>query len=257
MILFEATRQRMQARASAVLVSLETRLDQILIGWLLFGGLTTAAMIAAKPVAGYPTAAGMLPYVLLVLAPMASAVLALRWFAGAERFPQPEHRLARVGRWRTVGVAEARRHPLFGTSGIMVSLLVGMLLNVPVRAAEFLVTIPPVGVGAPGWLVTLHAAMAFDAVLLTSLYAIAFVAALRKVPLFPRLLVLVWSIDLLMQLVVAQMAAASGLPAAVAAPLGGLLDGNLKKALISMALWLPYLLLSTRVNVTFRSRVPA
>ena len=31
----------------------------------------------------------------------------------------------------------------------------------------------------------------------------------------------------------------------------------MKKVLISMALWLPYLLLSTRVNVTYRHRVPA
>jgi hypothetical protein len=45
-----------------------------------------------------------------------------------------------------------------------------------------------------------------------SLYTIAFVAALRKVPLFPRLLA---------------------------------------------AIWLPYLLLSRRVNVTYRSRIPA
>jgi hypothetical protein len=30
-----------------------------------------------------------------------------------------------------------------------------------------------------------------------------------------------------------------------------------KKVLISVALWLPYLLMSTRVNVTYRSRIPA
>ncbi len=39
--------------------------------------------------------------------------------------------------------------------------------------------------------------------------------------------------------------------------LQGLLVGNVQKVLISMGLWLPYLLLSKRVNVTFRSRVPA
>jgi hypothetical protein len=36
-----------------------------------------------------------------------------------------------------------------------------------------------------------------------------------------------------------------------------LLEGNVKKVLISAGLWLPYLLLSRRVNVTFRHRVPA
>jgi len=43
----------------------------------------------------------------------------------------------------------------------------------------------------------------------------------------------------------------------VASALHSLLDGNVKKVLISMGLWLPYLLLSTRVNVTYRHRVPA
>lgn len=255
--MLDRAKARWTARSAALLVSLEARLDHILIGWLLVAGLIATGRIAASPIEAQLTTAGMLPYVLLVLAPMASAVLALRWFGEDESLPQPAYRLARFGRWRTVEPAEARAHPLFGTSGLMVSLLVGMLLNVPVRAAEFLVTMPAIGAGAPGWLVTLHAAMAFDAVLLTSLYAIAFVAALRKVPLFPRLLVVVWLIDLFMQLAIAQIAISSGLPGSVAAPLGGLLDGNLKKVLISMALWLPYLLLSTRVNVTFRSRVPA
>ena len=39
--------------------------------------------------------------------------------------------------------------------------------------------------------------------------------------------------------------------------LENLLEGNVKKVLISVALWLPYLLMSTRVNVTYRSRIPA
>ena len=43
----------------------------------------------------------------------------------------------------------------------------------------------------------------------------------------------------------------------MAMALGDILDGNIKKVLISVGLWLPYLLLSTRVNVTYRHRVPA
>jgi hypothetical protein len=101
-------------------------------------------------------------------------------------------------------------------------------------------------------------AMTFDVVLFTSLYMIAFVAALRRVPLFPRLLVAIWACDLAMQLVIAQwVVGTQGLPATVAGALHGLLDGNVKKVLVSIALWLPYLLLSTRVNVTYRSRLPA
>jgi hypothetical protein len=72
------------------------------------------------------------------------------------------------------------------------------------------------------------------------------------------LLAAIWMVDLAMQLVTAQLVAgAPGLPPAVAASLHTLLDGNAKKVLISVALWLPYLLLSTRVNVTYRHRVPA
>ena len=100
--------------------------------------------------------------------------------------------------------------------------------------------------------------MTLDVVLMSSLYTIAFVAALRQVPLFPRLLVAIWGLDLAMQLTTAELVAGTpGLPPAVASALHGLLDGNVKKVLISVALWLPYLLLSQRVNVTYRSRIAA
>jgi len=78
------------------------------------------------------------------------------------------------------------------------------------------------------------------------------------VPLFPRLLAAVWMVDLAMQLGIAGAVASSdGLPPAVGDALHTLLDGNVKKVLISVALWLPYLLMSKRVNVTFRHRVEA
>jgi hypothetical protein len=87
---------------------------------------------------------------------------------------------------------------------------------------------------------------------------IAAVAALRRVPLFPRLLAAVWAADLAMQLFTAELVTRAGhLPPAVAGSLQSLLEGNVKKVLVSIAIWLPYLLLSRRVNVTYRSRVPA
>ena len=117
---------------------------------------------------------------------------------------------------------------------------------------------PAISGPVPAWLVTLHTLMTADVVILSSLYVIAFVAALRRMPLFPRLLVAIWMVDLAMQMVTAQLVAgAPGLPPQVAAALQSLLDGNVKKVLISAGLWLPYLLLSTRVNVTYRHRVPA
>jgi len=253
-----ALSQRLHHRSATLLVSLETRLGRILLLWLLGAGLVSALRIAFAPVAHGPVEPGaMLPYVLLTLAPFVTTLLALRWFREGDAVEQPATRLAIVGTWRSVGPAEARRHPLYGTSGIMVSLLVGMMLNVPVRALEYVTVMPPVPSSAPHWLLTLRFAMTLDVVLLPCLYMVAFVAALRRVPLFPRLLAAIWIVDLAMQLGIAQMVGREALPAGVGEALGNLLTGNTRKVLISVALWLPYLLLSKRVNVTYRQRVPA
>jgi hypothetical protein len=258
--MFERISDKLTSRSATLLLSLENRFDRILQGWLLLAGLASALRIATTP----PSAAGdgvlaiMLPYVLLILAPFASAVLALRWFRDGHLQPQPATRLAVVGKWRALPAGEARRHRLYGTTGIMVSLLIGTLLNVPVRAAEYLVSMPPVAGQVPDWLSTLHFAMTFDVVLFTSLYAVAFVAALRKVPLFPRLLAAIWIADVTMQLVTAKLVASAGnVPPQIADALHSLLYGNVEKVLISVVVWLPYLLLSKRVNVTYRHRVPA
>jgi hypothetical protein len=256
---FEKYSKTMSARSAAMLISLDNRLDRILQFWLVLAGLAAAARIAVSPhpsgVAGVPSFAS---YLLVVVAPFAATLLALRWFHDGHRLAQPATRLAQVGRWKTVDRWQAERHPLYGTTGIMVSLMVGMMLNVPVRTAEYLASMPPIPASAPHWLATLHFAMTFDVVAFGSLYMIAFVAALRRVPLFPRLLAAIWIGDLAMQIVTAKLVVAAGpLPPAVATALHTMLDGNVKKVLISVGLWLPYLLLSKRVNVTFRHRVPA
>ena len=254
--MFERYQARLSARAAGVLSSLEGRLDRVMMGWLMIAGLASAARIATSPIRAPLDIASIAPYFLLILAPFASMVLALRWFAKDATPAQPKTRLAILGKWRNVSAAEARSHPLFGTSGIMVSLLIGMLLNVPVRAAEYLAAMPALSGRVPEWLSVLHAWMTFDVVVFTSLYAVAFVAALRRVPLFPRLLVAIWVGDIAMQLFTAQAVAAThGLPPKVADAVHVLLEGNVKKTLISVALWLPYLLLSRRVNVTYRHRV--
>lgn len=252
--MFERLSHRMTARSSALLITLDDRLPRILSWWLLVAGLLAASRIAFTPQA--VTASNVTAYLLLVLAPIASTLLALRWFARGDELPQPVARTALIGRWTPVSRAEAKRHSLYGAGGIMVSLLVGMMLNVPVRAAEYLAAMPPLPVEAPRWLSVMHLALTFDVVLFSSLYMVAFVAALRRVPLFPRLLLAIWMADLTMQIVTARIVAATGdLPVPVASALHTLLDGNVKKVLISMALWLPYLILSRRVNVTYRHRV--
>jgi hypothetical protein len=226
--------------------------------WFALAMTGCAIRIAASPIGGAPDLSTFMPYILLVGAPLMSMGLALYWFRDDDQLPQPHYRLAVVGRWRNVGASEARCHPLYGSSGIMVSLLVGMLLNVPVRSLEYLAAMPALSGHVPEWLSTLRLMMTLDVVLLSSLYTIAFVAALRRVPLFPRLLAAIWLLDIAMQLGIARaVASTEGLPVPVADALRTLLDGNVKKVLISVCLWLPYLLLSKRVNITFRHRVEA
>ena len=257
---FVAVRQRisdrLHAKAAAVRIQLETRLDRILQAWLLLAGLACAANIATSKSFGPFGVETLMPYLLLILAPFASIVVALRWFADGDNQSQPRIRLARVGRWKSLSNSEAAAHPLYGAGGIMVSLAVGMLINIPFRALEYLGSMPALTGEVPAWLTVLHGLMTFDVVLMSSLYAIAFVAAIRHVPLFPRLLVMIWGFDLLMQVATAQIVSGTpGLPADVAAALQSLLEGNAKKVLISIGLWLPYLLLSKRVNVTYRRRI--
>jgi len=256
---FERYGEKMRARSAAILVSLDTRLDRILKLWLIFAGLIAACRIAfsAHPAGGAPISA-FTSYMLAVVAPFASTLAALYWFRDGDLQPQPSTRLAQFGRWKDLPLRDAKRHPLYGSSGIMVSLLVGMMLNVPVRVAEYFAAMPPIPAVAPSWLSALHFAMTFDVVVFSSLYMIAFVAALRRVPLFPRLLGAIWACDLAMQVATAKLVVAAGpLPPAVSHALATMLEGNVKKVLISAALWLPYLLLSKRVNVTYRHRVPA
>lgn len=250
-------RQRLHARSAALLLTIEGGLPRIMTGWLVVAVLASALRVATSPLYGaLPPLTTLLPYVLLVLTPFGAMLLSLNWFAEGDRLAQPGTRMAQVGRWRNVSRSEATRHPLYGTSGIMVSLLVGMLINVPVRAAEYLTAMPALAGPVPNWLRILHGLMTLDVVLLSSLYVVAFVAALRRVPLFPRLLAAIWMIDLAMQMGIAKLVAGTdGLPVAVAQSLEALLEGNVKKVLISVALWLPYLLLSQRVNITYRHRI--
>ena len=253
---FNSLQHKMHAKSASLLFSIESSLPRMMTGWFVIAMLASALRVALSPLHAAPAMATLLPYLLLVVGPLVSMGLALHWFRDGHLQPQPITRLARIGRWRNVSREEAERHPLYGSSGIMVSLLVGMLLNVPVRALEYLAAVPALSGSVPAWLSTLHLMMTLDVVILSSLYTVAFVAALRRVPLFPRLLVAIWTIDIAMQLGIAGVVAGTeGLPARVAEALRTLLDGNSKKVLISIGLWLPYLLMSKRVNITYRHRI--
>jgi len=168
---------------------------------------------------------------------------------------EPESGLARVGKWQPVNLLAARAHPVLGPTGMMASLLIGMLLNVPVRSLEFLAAVPAMNGNAPLWGQVLLAAMTADVVMMNFLYVVCFVAALRCAPWFPRLLVLTWGLDVTSQLAMAHLVSnAAELPPQVGSAMGSLLSGNIQKVTISAVLWLPYLLLSERVNLTYRQR---
>src|SRR5215218_3593366 len=109
-----AVSQKLSAKSAAMLSSIESSLDRIMLGWLLLAAMASAARIALGSLNGPLGLGSVLPYVLLVLAPVASMVLALRWFADSDSQAQPTIRVARVGRWKDVTRSEAQVHPLFG-----------------------------------------------------------------------------------------------------------------------------------------------
>jgi hypothetical protein len=251
--------RKLHQRSVAMVDKLERSHRQLLLFWTIAASLACGFRLSISPFLSLPLPAqitSVLPYVLVVGAPIASVLLAWHWFRDADRMPQPAMRLARIGRWRPVSRAEARTLPHYGVSGIMASLLIGILIHIAVRTLEFLAAMPALGLAPPDWFRTLYLLFLADCVLMSSLLAVAFVAALKRVPLFPRLLAAIWGLDILMQLVIASvMGRVADLPGEVAFALEQLLQGNLQKVLISVALWAPYLLLSKRVNVTFRHRI--
>jgi hypothetical protein len=249
---FMADRSRRLVRALA------PRMESLILGWLIVFGAAAAlrTAFALSPIRDVSDFGEIfLPYALAALAPVAGYRLAMAAFPGDRLPAQASFRLAIYGRWRRLDPLQARTHPAFGPFGFMASLLVGMLLNVPVRSFEFLLAVPAMNHHAPAWGTTIFYMMAFDVITMNFLYAVCFVMALRSVPLFPRMLLLAWSTDLALQLAIARTTAEAGLHPQVAVALEDLLSGNMSKVLISAAIWLPYLLLSDRVNVTYRSRV--
>lgn len=243
------------------IASLEHGLDRLLLVWIAVAAALCALRIAfaATPIdtaiAFVQTA---LPYVLVIGAPVAAYMIGDALFPRGALYEQPQIRLARYGKWEKVDCLTARQHKLFGPTGMMASLVIGMMLNVPIRSLEFLAAVPAMNGHAPLWGQMLMAAMTIDVVMMNFLYMLAFMMALRSVPWFPRFLLMVWGVDIVSQVGIAHFVSnAPGLPAQVGEAMGGLLAGNVKKVAISVAIWLPYLLLSQRVNLTYRARLAA
>jgi hypothetical protein len=258
---YARTSADLYARSVRLVAPLEDRFGQVLMGWTVIVALACLLRILfpVTPSTSVATTLEMtLPHVAILISPFAAYWTANHLFPRDRLFAQPEIRLALVGRWKSLDVLTARDNPVFGPTGLMASLLIGMLLNVPVRTVEFMTAIPALNSNAPHWGQMIFQAMTFDLVLMNFLYTLCFFMALRRMPFFPRMLLLTWGIDITSQLLMTDYLASAGdLPAEVASALAPLVDGNVKKVFISMIIWLPYLLLSERVNITYRWRTAA
>lgn len=251
--------EQLHRKSVWAIASLEHGLERLLFIWIAFATALCALRIAfaATPIdSGLAFAETVAPYILVVGTPVAACIIGNKLFRQGALYEQPRIRLARYGKWQAIDCLTARQHKLFGPTGMMASLVIGMMLNVPVRSLEFLAAVPAMNSHAPIWGQILFAAMTFDVVVMNFLYMTAFMMALRSVPWFPRFLLMVWGVDIVSQVSIAHLVSnAPNLPVAVGEALGTLLAGNVNKVAISVAIWLPYLLLSQRVNLTYRGRV--
>jgi len=249
------------ARSRAMVAHLDVRMEAIIVGWIVIVCGLGAVKVLTSP-ASYLGPKVMLvtgmPYLLIAAAPIAGYRLTARSFPHGLLSAQPVIRFCRYGTWDEIDPLSARQSPAFGPAGFLASLLVGLLLNVPLRSLEFILALPAIPPTSPGWAVHLMGAMTADVVVMNFFYMVCFVMALRAVPLFPRMMVFAWIIDVVMQFAIARyMVASPDLPASVSVSLQSLLHGNIEKVFASVFVWLPYLILSDRVNLTFRQRVRA
>jgi hypothetical protein len=225
-----ALSRQLQQRADALLAVLERHARWLPIGWLVVTGIGSALRLAGQ--FGDPLA--WLPYAVFLFAP------ALAFWAGLAMFG---------GRVAPPAIA---RHPLYGAGGLMLSLLLALLVAIALRGLSYLTALPAAGSDSSAWLDGLHSWLTADATLACSLYALAFAAGLRRSAHFPALLASAWAIDLAMQVFMLGAARDMLLPQAVADAFQLLLHGNLTRVLVSIGIWMPYLLLSERVAVTYR-----
>jgi hypothetical protein len=249
----------LHARSRALIAFLDVRMEALIAGWIgvtVLLGFARTEMASAQIANPAEALITLLPYLLIAFAPIVGYRVTAGSFPRGLLSAQPALRLCRYGAWRKLDPVSARKNRAFGPAGFMASLAAGILLNVPFRSFEFILAIPAIPPDAPGWAHSLTFAMTLDVVVMNFFYMVCFVMAMRSVPLFPRMLLFAWGMDIVMQLTIAHfLAERQDLPATVARALEYLLLGNLKKVLISAFIWLPYLILSDRVNVTFRQRV--
>lgn len=195
-------------------------------------------------------------YLLIALTPLAAWQIVSSAFSTEKSLSRPSFSMAVAGTWQRLTRAEALRRDGYGIEGFLASLVAGIVLSIFVRLGQYALAMPAIPMQGPDWAVALFTAMTADLLIMTFLYSTCLAMALRGAPLFPRMLLYTWLYDICMQLGIARYAmSVASMPAEIGPAMQPFLDGNIKKVLISVAIWLPYLLLSKRINLTFRHRV--
>lgn len=249
---------RLDREGLRVAAAAERHMGRIALIWCVLLGLVIAARLAVTAVLARDMELWLISacvYGLLLLSPLIGLFAAARAFPRDQLLALPEIPIARFGDWLRVDPLTAQEHRSFGVSGLLIGFVIGLLLNIVLRTAEFLAAVPSMAGIGPGWAHVLFLTLAADCILFNILYAAVFVMALRHVPWFPRIMLLIWLSDILSQVYMSRILGGQALPPQVVEALADLLTGNLQKSLISMGLWLPYFLLSERVNITYRRRV--
>ena len=144
---------------------LDRRMTVLLAVWFaiaaLAGGLKILVLATANPkTATLATLLPLiLPYALIALAPVAGYALVGRCFTNGTIAAQPRLRLAKLGRWSSVSLDDARQRQNFGMSGLLVSLVAGLLLSMVMRLGEYLIGVPAIPGVAPPWALAMFDAM--------------------------------------------------------------------------------------------------
>ena len=250
------------AKSRDVIRLIDRHLPKIIAAWAVLVAIMGAAkLIRLDQVIDRPLPLAVIgplaaTYLLIALTPLAAWQIVTRAFSSEEALSRPSFTLALAGTWQRLTRAEALRRDGYGIEGFLASLVAGIVLSIFVRLGQYAMAMPAVPMQGPDWAVALFTAMTADLLIMTFLYSACLVMALRGAPLFPRMLLYTWIYDLCMQLGIARFAmSVASMPAEIVPAMAPFLEGNIKKVLISVAIWLPYLLLSKRINLTFRHRV--
>ena len=256
---YDRLASRLLEKSRSIISVLEGRMERVIVIWMatiIVLGSLKIALSTLQFASSLAVLKAMVPYLAIALAPVLGYRVATGSFPRNSLLSQPAIRLCRYGSWAHVDPIDAQKHSFYGSVGFMASLVIGILMNVPLRAIEFALSVPAMAPQAPSWAHALMCAMAVDVIVMSFFYIICFVMALRAVPMFPRMIVFVWCVDIGSQMIIAQyLAIQPGLPADVGRNLHALLEGNIQKTLISACIWFPYLIVSARVNITFRNRI--